>query len=146
MAMMARFLTANRGEASWGSKACRMLLWKVTSRPENTSHIHGLSCEQSGLPTVLNRLRRHQFKSPIGSPLIFLILLNSVLLSSVKPVSKFKTKTSRPCSLSPITQANICYQTALFQISKHQLSLPGLVETKSASKHYLSDCFLYQIC
>ena len=37
MAMMARFLTANRAEASWGSKAWRMLLWKVTSSPGNTA-------------------------------------------------------------------------------------------------------------
>ena len=81
---------------------------------KHNSHVHGLSHEQFGLPTVLNWLRRQQFQSPIGSLLVFLTLLNAVLLSSVTLVSKFKTKTSCPCSVSLIAQANISYQTALY--------------------------------
>jgi hypothetical protein len=33
IAMMARLRTAKRGDASWGSRACLMEAWKLTSRP-----------------------------------------------------------------------------------------------------------------
>ena len=58
---------------SWGSQLGQQGLSDVAVEGhqqtwKHNSHIHGLSREQSGPPTVLNRLRRHHFQSPTGYP------------------------------------------------------------------------------
>ena len=133
---------------SWGSQLGQQGLSDVAVEGhqqtwKHNSHVHGLPHQQSVWPTdCVEQAEETSIPITHRFPFCFLILFNSVLLSTVTLVSTFKTETSRPCSLSQIAQANICYQTALYQISKHQLLLPDLVQTKSVSKHHLSDCFV----